>query len=187
MLIEIGDAERVPIIAWMRVPRPVLPPTHDSGAPMTRLTRPAAVPLYTAALSLTLLGALAGCSPAEPGAPGDVAAGGGGQTNPPVEPGGDYTDGTYSAEGSYISPNGRETVDVEVTIEGNTITAVTVTPNPTNPTTERYQGMFASGIEAEVVGKAVDDVEVTRVAGSSLTGGGFTDALNAIKADALAG
>ncbi|RZS53507.1 hypothetical protein EV141_2457 [Microcella putealis] len=157
---------------------------------MTRLTRPAAVPLYAAAASLTLLGALTACSPGSMTAPGDVDAGGGSgseSTNPPVEAGGDYADGTYSASGTYISPNGTETVDVEVTIEGNTITAVTVDPNPTNPTTSRYQTMFAGGIEAEVVGKAVDEVEVTRVAGSSLTGGGFTDALNAIKADALAG
>ncbi|HET8956943.1 MAG TPA: hypothetical protein VFM95_00660 [Microcella sp.] len=157
---------------------------------MTRLTRPATVPLYAVAASVTLLGALTACSPGSATAPGNIDAGGGSgntSTNPPVEPGGDYVDGTYSATGTYVSPNGTETIDVEITIEGNTITAVTVDPNPTNPTTSRYQTMFAGGIEAEVVGKAVDEVEVTRVAGSSLTGGGFTDALNAIKADALAG
>lgn len=159
---------------------------------MTRLAQPLAAPLYTAVIAVTLLGALAGCSaetPASP-APGggdgsgtDAGSDSGGDVSTP-EPGGDYADGTYTATGSYISPNGSETVDVEVTLEGNTITAVTVTPQPTNPTTSRFQSMFAGGIEAEVVGKSMDEVQVTRVAGSSLTGGGFTEALDAIRADA---
>ncbi|WP_447589312.1 hypothetical protein [Microbacterium lacticum] len=42
------------------------------------------------------------------------------------------------------------------------------------------------GIAGEVVGKDIDDVSVSRVAGSSLTSGGFNDALETIKADARA-
>jgi uncharacterized protein with FMN-binding domain len=162
---------------------------------MIRLTRPAAVPLFTAAASLTLAGALAGCAsevpanPAEP-APGtgttDDASSQAPATDAPAAPlTGDFADGTYSATGSYISPNGSETIGVEVTLENNVITAVTVDTNPTNPTTSRFQMMFAGGIEAEVVGMPVDEVQVTRVAGSSLTGNGFTDALETIKADAV--
>lgn len=161
---------------------------------MTRLTRPAALPLYTAAASLTLMGALAGCASDVPAVPAEPAPGSGSTGAQPNEPGaddgaapitGDFADGTYTATGSYISPNGTETIDVEVTLTDNVISAVTVGTNPTNPTTSRFQTMFSGGIEAEVVGQRVDEVEVTRVAGSSLTGNGFTDALEQIKADAL--
>lgn len=158
---------------------------------MIRLTRPATLPLLTAAASVTLASALAGCSsevpaaPAEP-VPGDASTGGqGDEAATPIT--GDFADGTYSATGSYISPNGTETIDVEVTLTDNVISGVTVGTNPTNPTTSRFQMMFSGGIEAEVVGQRVDEVEVTRVAGSSLTGNGFTDALEQIKADALSG
>jgi uncharacterized protein with FMN-binding domain len=159
---------------------------------MIRLTRPAAVPLFTAAASLTLVGALAGCASEVPAtsAEPDAGTGSAGESvaETPAQPiSGDFTDGTYTANGAYISPNGSETIGVEVTLENNVITAVSVETNPTNPTTSRFQTMFAGGIEAEVVGMPIDEVEVTRVAGSSLTGNGFTEALETIKADALSG
>ncbi|SDY60270.1 hypothetical protein [Herbiconiux ginsengi] len=95
-----------------------------------------------------------------------------------------YTDGTYDAKGNYISPNGKEEVDVSVTLAGDVITAVTVTPEATNPTAIQYQTQFADGIAAVVVGKDIDEIDVSRVAGSSLTSGGFNEAIEAIKADA---
>ena len=161
---------------------------------MNRPTRTATLPLFTAAASLTLLGALAGCASEVPATPAQPAPDNGSRGADPTEPNsgdegapvtGDFADGTYTATGSYISPNGTETIDVEVTLTDNVISAVTVGTNPTNPTTSRFQMMFSGGIEAEVVGQRVDEVEVTRVAGSSLTGNGFTDALEQIKADAL--
>jgi hypothetical protein len=95
-----------------------------------------------------------------------------------------YTDGDYEATGNYISPNGKEEIDVSVTLAGDVITAVTVTPEATNPTAIQYQTQFADGIAALVVGKDIDDIDVSRVAGSSLTSGGFNEAIEAIKADA---
>jgi uncharacterized protein with FMN-binding domain len=159
---------------------------------MIRLTRPAAVPLFTAAASLTLVGALAGCASEVPATPAEPDEGtesaGESVAETPAQPiSGDFADGTYTANGAYISPNGSETIGVQVTLENNVITAVSVETNPTNPTTSRFQMMFAGGIEAEVVGMPIDEVEVTRVAGSSLTGNGFTEALETIKADALSG
>lgn len=95
-----------------------------------------------------------------------------------------YADGEYSAEGEYTSPGGKETIGVSLTLTGDVITAVTVTPESTNPNGKKYQGEFADGIAAVVVGKSIDDLEVSKVAGSSLTSGGFTDAVDQIKADA---
>jgi len=134
-------------------------------------------PMSVAAASLALLSTLTGCSAA-----GDAA---GQNPSGPADTSAQYTDGEYSASGSYQSPNGTETVVVQLTLADDTVTDVTVTPGGSNSTTQYYQGEFVSGIAAEVVGKDVDELEVTRVAGSSLTSGGFREAVDAITADAL--
>ncbi|GAA4624603.1 FMN-binding protein [Cellulomonas oligotrophica] len=97
-----------------------------------------------------------------------------------------YTDGTYDATGSYTSPGGPETVAVSLTLADGVVTAVEVTPEATNATSRQYQTQFASGIADEVVGVAIDDLDVTTVSGSSLTSGGFMDAVAQISADAAA-
>jgi uncharacterized protein YcfJ len=124
-------------------------------------------PLRVGAAAASALGmvALAGCGAAE-------AAGG------------PYTDGTYTAEGSYATPESVEKVTVTVTLAEDIVTAVEVTGEPTRSESEQYQGQFIGGIAAEVVGKDLDDIAVSRVAGSSLTSGGFMEALESIKAEA---
>ncbi|PVW06187.1 hypothetical protein DEA06_01140 [Microbacterium sp. Gd 4-13] len=97
-----------------------------------------------------------------------------------------YTDGTYTAEGSYSTPESVETVEVTITLESDVVTAVEVTGDPQAAESKRYQSEFIGGISDEVVGKLVDDVSVSRVAGSSLTSGGFTKALQTIKSEAAA-
>lgn len=95
-----------------------------------------------------------------------------------------WKDGTYQASGSYNSPGGRESVNVTITLANNVITDVLVTPASTNSLSVRYQGQFADGIAAETLGKPIDSLSVSRVSGSSLTSGGFHEALDVIKADA---
>ncbi|MCS5722757.1 hypothetical protein N1028_14095 [Herbiconiux sp. CPCC 203407] len=107
-----------------------------------------------------------------------------GASDAPAEASGAYTDGTYEATGSYTSPNGQEEVDVSITLESDIITAVTVTPEATNPNSVNYQNQFADGIAAVVVGQSIDEIEVSRVAGSSLTSGGFNEAVETIKSEA---
>jgi len=96
---------------------------------------------------------------------------------------GDYADGNYVAEGGYQSPNGSETIEVSLTLAGGVVTAVEVTPQGSG-TSQRYQGQFAGGVGAETIGKPIDEIDVARIAGSSLTSGGFREALATIKADA---
>lgn len=134
---------------------------------------------------------IAGCAPAAEGAaeqpedstaPTDSADNGssaGGE-------GGSYADGTYTAEGSYATPESVETISVTVTLEGDVITAVDVKGDPQRPESERYQGEFIGGIADVVVGEDIDEIEVSRVAGSSLTSGGFNDAIETIKGEAAA-
>lgn len=124
---------------------------------------------------LSLVGTLAGCS-------ADAAlvdSSTGSSTS-----GGTYTDGTYTESGSYQSPNGTETVDVTLTLADSVVTAVTVVGQGESRDSQRYQGEFIGGIAAVVVGKKIDSLTVSKVAGSSLTSGGFNSAVDAIKADA---
>lgn len=95
-----------------------------------------------------------------------------------------YADGTYTAEGSYATPETVETISVTLTLEGDVVTAVEVTGDPQARESENYQGQFIGGIADVVVGKNIDELAVSRVAGSSLTSGGFNQALEQIKSEA---
>ena len=94
-----------------------------------------------------------------------------------------YKDGTYDADGSYRTPGGTESVNVKVTLVNNTITAVEVMGSG-NGESAQYQGMFKEGISDAVVGKNIDEIQVSRVSGSSLTSTGFNNAIETIKKDA---
>ncbi len=133
----------------------------------TRLAR-AAAPVGAAA---ALVGTLSGCAAAtepEPEVPVDAS----------------YRDGSFQANGTYQSPNGSENIIVVIELENDIVTDVEIITNPNNPTTANYQGQFADGIGEIVIGQDIDTLDVTVVAGSSLTGNGFREALDTIKADA---
>lgn len=106
-------------------------------------------------------------------------------SDPAVDTSAVYADGTYRAMGEYTAPSGAESIDVELTLADDVVTAVTVTPRATSGNAAQYQGQFAGGIAAEIVGRDIDTLRVSRVAGSSLASGGFNDALEQIKAEAL--
>lgn len=95
-----------------------------------------------------------------------------------------YKDGTYGADGEYVSPAGQEHVGVTVTLKNDVVTDVTFEPRATVSTSVRFQGMFASGYKIFVVGKKIDDVRLDKVSGSSLTSTGFNDAIDQVKAAA---
>jgi hypothetical protein len=115
---------------------------------------------------------LAGCSPTTnaEGPDGDAAPA--------------HADGTYTSEGTYNTPESVETISVTVTLESDVITDVQVEGDPQKSESEEYQGQFIGGISEVVVGKDIDEIQVSRVAGSSLTSGGFNEAIEAIKAEA---
>ena len=101
---------------------------------------------------------------------------------------GPYTDGDYEATADYQSPRGTETIDVAVTLKGDVITDVTVTSKSVDPPAEviRFQGEFEDGIADAVEGKNIDELDVHRVGGSSLTSSGFNEAIHQIKVKAKA-
>lgn len=92
-----------------------------------------------------------------------------------------FKDGNYSATGTYESPGGEESIDVSVTLAGGTITNVSATPHANVDEAAQYQSQFLSGYKSQVVGKKITDVNLSRVAGSSLTSIGFNSAIDQIK------
>lgn len=95
-------------------------------------------------------------------------------------------DGDYEGEGEYSNPGGQSKVKVELTLADGKIADITVTPEATNGTSKGFQQKFAGGIADEVVGKSLDELDVSKVSGSSLTSLGFNQAIDQIKADATA-
>ena len=148
--------------------------------------------VFAGIAGLSLAGTVAGCAPsatestpaASGGAAETSAAAPSAGTSSLASSGSTYKDGTYSADGNYVSPNGTETVGVELSLADGLVTDVNITQHPSNPNTRKFQGEFAGGIAGQIVGKNIDELNVSKVAGSSLTSGGFNQALEKIKQEA---
>ncbi|MBT2595831.1 FMN-binding protein [Arthrobacter sp. ISL-72] len=149
--------------------------------------------VFVGIAGMSLISTVAGCAPSAqaPAAQSTAASTGAATGSAPIAGTGasssaasGYKDGTYSADGNYVSPNGTETVGVELTLAGGTVSGVNITQHPSNPNTRKFQGEFASGIAAQIVGKNLDELNVSKVSGSSLTSGGFNEAVEKIKAEA---
>lgn len=147
--------------------------TRMMTGPARRRAARVAAPVAAAA---ALVGTLTGCAtavdaetPTEPEAPVNAS----------------YRDGSYQADGPYESPAGGESIIVVVELENDIVTNVEIGLYPTSATSSTYQDKFASGIGELVIGQDIDEIDVTVVAGSSLTSNGFREALTLIKAEAL--
>lgn len=149
--------------------------------------------VFAGMAGLSLAGTVAGCAPSAqqpaaqetPSAESSAAAAPSASSKALASSGEGYKDGTYKADGTYKSPNGTETVGVQLTLANGTVSAVEITEHPSNPNTRKFQGQFAGGIAEQVVGKSLDEIKVSKVAGSSLTSGGFNQAVEEIKTQAL--
>lgn len=98
-----------------------------------------------------------------------------------------YKDGTYSATGTYLSPGGRESIQLTVTIKDGVIASTAIKNNATDLEAKEHQELFSGHYKELIVGKKISEVEsLSRVAGSSLTSNGFNNALSQIKDDARA-
>jgi hypothetical protein len=95
-----------------------------------------------------------------------------------------YKDGTYTAVGNYTSPGGQETLGVTLTIANGVITDSEVEVQATRPTSVERQTDFANNYAAQVEGKNIDEISLTKVSGSSLSPKGFNDAVEQIKTQA---
>jgi uncharacterized protein with FMN-binding domain len=99
----------------------------------------------------------------------------------PSAPASVYKDGNYSATGTYKSPGGSETLRVTLDLSDDVVTDLAVTSVKIDSTAAAYEAAFEGGIQAIVVGKNIDSLNVGPVAGSSLTSVGFNRAITTIK------
>lgn len=97
---------------------------------------------------------------------------------------GTYKSGNYSVTGNYVSPGGPRELTVTITLDGSIIKEAEVTGSATDAPSKRFQGEFIENFKPMVIGKNIDEVNLTKVAGSSLSPKGFNDALAKIKEEA---
>jgi uncharacterized protein with FMN-binding domain len=140
--------------------------------------------LLTTIIAIAVAAATAGCATTDT----DVATPSSASNTSVATPGSPssrrskYADGTYTATGQYGGL--PSSIGVTVILVDDVITAVTVTPRATDPTSLDYQTRFAQAIPALVVGRNIDEVNLNKVAGSSGTPDGFNAAIQRIKAEA---
>lgn len=98
-----------------------------------------------------------------------------------------YADGTFAATTSYNVPEGdTNSVSVNMTVKDGVITAVSATHDYPNRQSGRFTDWFDQELQAEVVGKSLGGLSVSRVGGASLTSNAFDDVLDTIRNDAKA-
>ena len=90
---------------------------------------------------------------------------------------------TYTGTGTYLTPaRTSHEIEVTLTVEEGIVTAADVVYDGgagfSNPNQERFDGAF----EAQVVGKSLENISLSRVGGASLTTEAFNQAVAAIKA-----
>ena len=95
-----------------------------------------------------------------------------------------FKDGTYSADGDYFAPSGSEKIGITLTVKNDIILSASAAVRATQPTSKKYQEVFAAGFGAKIVGKKMSEISLDTVSGSSLTPQGFNDAVSKIRAQA---
>lgn len=97
-----------------------------------------------------------------------------------------YKDGTYSAAINYYVPNGYEAIKVSLTLQNGNITSSSVQNSEGDPTSAAFQQDFASSYKSYVVGKSLNNLQLSVIAGASDTTRAFADALSQIANQAQA-
>lgn len=98
----------------------------------------------------------------------------------------DYRDGTYTSEQMYRVPNGQTyDVDVTLTLSNDRITDYTVRFDEGSVVgVTQYQERFAGLIGGLISGQEIDELDLSRVGGASLTTDSFNDGVDDIMVQA---
>lgn len=94
-----------------------------------------------------------------------------------------YKSAKFEADTTYTVPSrAKHTVLVTLTITDDIVTDTSITfGGDTDKTSTGYQTKFEAAYQAQVVGKSLDSISLSRVAGASLTTGAYNNALAQIK------
>lgn len=95
-----------------------------------------------------------------------------------------FKDGTYNADATYRTPvMSKYKINIALQVTGGVVTNSTVTyadGAEKDPNAKHFEEAY----KAEVVGKKLNDINLSRVGGASLTTGAFNQALTVIKTQA---
>lgn len=92
----------------------------------------------------------------------------------------DYLDGTYNSQISYRTPEGNYSMNVTLTVMNDMVkTANTVFDSRT--ARDSYTKKFSKSYTTQVTGKDIDNINLSRVGGASLTSEAFNKAVADIK------
>ncbi len=103
-----------------------------------------------------------------------------------VAPATTFKNGTYNVTTTYVAPS-RTTheVNVSLTLANDIVTASNVTySGETADASTNYQKKFSDAYKAQVLGKSLESISLSRVGGASLTTGAFNKALVEVAAAA---
>lgn len=96
-----------------------------------------------------------------------------------------YSDGNYSSKIEYQVPKRyTDSISVELKLSDGVVNSLSVDQFASNDESAFYQGGFEDVIEAEVVGKSLEELSLSRVGGASLTTQAFMDAIDQIRDEA---
>lgn len=96
----------------------------------------------------------------------------------------DYKNGIHNTSVTYLTPKRDEyAMTVSLTLTGDIVTDASINYSQgaeKDPNAQRFEAAY----KAEVIGKDIDTINLSRVGGASLTTGAFNDALANIKTEA---
>jgi hypothetical protein len=96
-----------------------------------------------------------------------------------------YRNGTYSSQISFRTPEGTYSMDVTMTMNNDVITSTDIVFD-SKAARDGYTKRFNTSYQTYVIGKDLDTLNLSRVAGASLTTDAFKKAITEIKTQASA-
>lgn len=97
-----------------------------------------------------------------------------------------YKDGTYTADAQYYVPHGYEDIKVTLIVANGVVTNSSIVNSENSRDSATYQQVFAAEYKSKVVGKSLNSINLSYVAGASDTTQGFNDAVSQIQSQAKA-
>jgi hypothetical protein len=106
------------------------------------------------------------------------------QTTPDATPIATPSDqSTYTARGEYLTPARTEhIIDVTLTLENGIVTDADIIYDEGNGFSNPHQQRFDGAYKAQVIGKSLSQINLSRVGGASVTSRSFNVVVTAIKA-----
>ncbi|MBP6881420.1 MAG: hypothetical protein KBC35_02235 [Candidatus Pacebacteria bacterium] len=96
-----------------------------------------------------------------------------------------YRNGTYSSQISFRTPEGTYSMDVTMTMNNDVITSTDIVFD-SKAARDGYTKRFNTSYQTYVIGKNLDTLNLSRIAGASLTTDAFKKAITEIKTQASA-